>query len=147
MSELHPLDFGSLNKGELVRHEQIERIYNVRRAASPDAYRLCQLRLVSDIEQHRSDLLARCLGDDVKVMTDAEADEHTWEQYERGVRKIGRAGRRRGAIDHAQLGNMERKTAEFRDGHVTMQALMNRKALAKANRELLLAAGPDEAAE
>jgi hypothetical protein len=143
MSELHPIDFQALTKDSTIDQAQIERIYNVRKQQAPEAYRLCQLRLSHDIEHNRRDLLCRIQGDGIRIMTDSEANEHTWDEYRRGVRKIAKQARRRTAIDAASLPEGERRVAELRDAHVTAQAIMNRKALAKAKRAMLAGLGDD----
>lgn len=137
--EIHPLDFDALVKDTTISMAQVERIYNVRCATSPEAFRLCLLRLKEDIERNRSDLLCRVHGNDIRIMTDAEANDHTWDEYRRGVRKIAKQAKRRCAIDHGKLETADRRVAELRDAHITAQAIMNRRELAKFAREKLLA--------
>ncbi len=144
MSELYPLDFDALTKGDVIDRGRLESIYNVRKQAAPDAYHLCQLRLCSDIERARSDLLCCISGDTVRVLTDAEGDEHTWKEHKRAVRKMERQVRRRRAIDLDKLTENQRKVAELRDAHVTAQALINRRALTNAQREMRLLPGASE---
>jgi hypothetical protein len=140
-SELHPLDFDALRKDSVIDQAEIERIFNVRKKQAPDAFQLCQLRLSQDIERNRRDLLVRIQGDSIRIMTDSEANEHTWKEYRRGVRKIAKQARRRSAIASAELPEAERRVAELRDQHITVQAIMNRRALAKAQRDMLIGAG------
>ncbi len=142
--EIHPIDFDSLAKDSVLDQSRIESIYNVRKVHAPEAFRLCQLRLREDIERNRSDLLCRIQGDGIRIMTDTEANEHTWTEYGRGVRKISRQARRRCSINHNALDDGERRVAELRDNHVTAQAIMNRRELARFQRDRLLA-GPTPA--
>jgi hypothetical protein len=134
-SEPFPVDFDALRKGDVIDAIRIERIYNVRRATQPDRFRLSTLKLREDIERRRPDLLCRSVGDDVQIMTDQEAEAHTWDRIGSAVRQMGRSTTRRAVIDRSGFSDSQKAVAESRDRAATMLALANRKELAKAERE------------
>jgi hypothetical protein len=147
MSDMYPLDFDTLKKGDVIAETQLEQIYQVNRRKEPDKFRLKMLTLREDIERARPDLLCRCDGADVRVMTDQEAEEHTWERIGHAVRSMGKNTKRRAVINRSGFDDVQMKTAESRDRASTMLALSTRKVLARANREARLLAAPKKKPE
>lgn len=146
-NDMFPLDFESLNKGDVITESQLEQIYQLERRKDPDRFRLKMLALREDIERARPDLLCRCDGADVRIMTDQEAEEHTWERFAHAVRSMGRNAKRRAVIDRSAFDDTQTKIAESRDRAATMLALTTRKELAKAEREKRLLAANDHLPE
>jgi hypothetical protein len=138
MSEIFPLDFEGLEKGDVVPCEKIERIYQISHLTDPLAYQLKTLALSKQISDERPDLLARVEGLTVRVMTDLEAEEWTHAQATRAVASIARNARRRAVIDRSEFSEEEKRVAESRDRTITALALMTRKELARARRDELL---------
>lgn len=147
-SDAFPLDFAALEKGTVIPQEQIESIYQVRHATTPDEYHFKAMALSQQIEQERPDLLARVDGLSVRVMTDAEADEVTDKRIDQAVRSIRRNAKRRAVINRDGFSEEQKKIADVRDRNATALMIMTSKQLRAARREkLLLAARTDEAAE
>ena len=144
MSEPFPMDFASLEKGDVISDAQIQRIYLINRMKEPDKYRLKMLTLRDEIERKRPDLLCRSDGHNIRIMTDEEAEQHTWDRIGHAVRSMGRNAQRRAVIDRSEFSGSLTAVAESRDRAATMLALANRKELAKSEREkrLLLAPKP-----
>lgn len=131
-----PVDFDTLEKDQEIPREAIERAYEVKRKDNPDGYRLALLRLKNEIESHRPDLLIRIRGDHLRVMTDREAEDHTWEQGRKAVSMLGKSSRRRAAIMRDGFNDSERRAGEARDSHLQGLALMARRLLIKADRDV-----------
>lgn len=138
MSNVHPLDFEALKKGDVISQQQIESIYQVQLVLDADRFRFKAMELMGEIESARDDLLCRIDGGTVRVMTDAEAEEVTWRRIEQSVGTIGRNAKRRAAIVRDEFDDQQRKVAESRDLHATFLMVATRKQLQKARREELL---------
>lgn len=144
VSELFPIDFNALQKGDVISQVRIETIYRVKAADDPNRYRTMMLRLVDEIEKERHDLYPRTRGNTVVIQTDEEARDHNANEQRRMVRSLGRNWRRRVRIDRKNFTDAEKRTEEARDMGYAAVALAARKALRRAERDAqLLAAGPE----
>ena len=114
-----------------IEAETIERIYNVSASSAPKAYQLCLFQLRSEIERHTT-LLCCQQGETLRIMTDAEAEQHSFKEGKRGVRKIARQVERRARIDYSVLTDGQRRTAETRDSVLTWIAIFGRRELKRA---------------
>lgn len=141
MSDLFPLDFEALKKGDVIPEERIEKIYNVSRRRDPERYRLSMLRLKGDIEQARGDLVCRSKKYAIHVLLDQEAEGHTWDRFNHGAREMLRNTERRARVDRGGFNGAQVAVAESRDRTMTMLALANKKEIAKTEREKRLIAG------
>lgn len=142
-SELFPLDFEALNKGDTITQNQIESIYQTRYAIAPDEYRRKMMDLGSRIERERpGELLVKYDGLTLRIMTDHEADEVTHKRIVHAVGTIGRNSHRRAAINRDEFSGEQKKVAESRDMFATTLALATRKELRRAKREQMLLSSP-----
>lgn len=144
----YPFDFEALQKGDMITRDQI--VAALGRPVVGDAapkiddarFRLLAMQLGEMIENQRPDLLVRMQGDSLRIMHDLEADQVTAGRCVKAVRSIGRNARRRAAIDRAQFTEEELRVAQTNDRAITALAVMTRRELTKARRELLLAGKP-----
>jgi hypothetical protein len=144
MSDQFPLDFDSLNKGDVIEQARIEQIYNIKAEQDANEYRYKMMDLGDQIERECSDrgLLYRCDGLSIRIMTDEEAEARTWQRVRNGARSIARNTNRRASIDRSAFDEKQRAIAEHRDRVATAIMLENRKELRDAMRdERLLVAG------
>lgn len=135
VSELFPLDFDALKKGEVITQERIETIYRVRELEDPEKFRLAQMKLVEQIEEHRFDLYPRMKKNTVIIMQDAEAEEYNCERMKKHVSSLQRDTRRRARIERKSFDEVSRRAAESRDIGYGALAAVSARALRKANQE------------
>lgn len=96
------IGFESLRKGQVIAPERIEKAYGVQRA-NHQAYQFATLNLCGAIESETG-MLARVDGETVRVMTDDEAEDHTFRGIINSTKRIARNERRRREnIDTTQL--------------------------------------------
>lgn len=143
-SERFPLDFDTLQKGDVVPAEIIQKAFprvvgDVRSYTTE--FRLLQMRLKEMIEDARPDLVTACELDTIRILTDLEADSATVGRIRNAVRAIGRNHQRRARIDRSDFTPEQVRSAEHHDRMATMVHLAARKALTKADSERRLAAG------
>ena len=146
-NDAFPLDFDSLVKGQVIGQERIEKIFGIRWRDVPDQYSFKQMSLCAEIRAHREDLNAhvRGSGRDILVMSDLEADKHTFEQAMIAQRRVVSFGIRRAAIDTTEFSEQDKKISETRDRASTAMMIFGRKALKDAERDqLFLAAASSE---
>lgn len=110
----YPLDFDTLEKGTVIPREKVEEIMGVK-FTSPRY----QFKLMALVDMIQRGLKKRGLlwtvvirGDQVRILTDAEAVEHNQKQTERGRRKMTRAFVRNRAVDVSQLSEEQKQTHE-----------------------------------
>lgn len=137
MSDVHPLDFAALNKGDVVPQEHIERIFNLSYNRDPERFRLAMLQLRKQIEERRKDLLVRCKGTRLEILTDHQAEDHTVDRYGKLVAAQLRTTQNRARIDRSGFDELEIKKAESWDRAMTGQALSAQKAVAAERRNQL----------
>lgn len=143
-SEPFPLDFEALQKGDVLSREQIVKALGrpiVGERLTPfdeHRFRMLAMQLGGMIESERPDLVVGYHHDTIRILTDIEAEEATKRRCRSAVRSIGRNARRRAAIDRSEFSAEQLREAETNDRSITALALMTRKELARAQRELLL---------
>ena len=142
MNNTFPIDFDALQKGDFVRQEKIESIYLVSFRDSPDAYRFSQMHLVGYIRARRQDLAAhiKCTGNDIEILSDLQADAHTYRQIIQAQTRLAAFNGRRASIDRSGFSLEERATAESRDRIGQAAMIGSRSAIEKAKRDELLTA-------
>jgi len=142
-NDAFPLDFESLVKGQVIGQERLEKIFGFQWREAPDQYSLKQMALCAEIRAHREDLNAhvRGSGRDILIMSDLEADKHTFEQALIGQRRVVSMGIRRAAIDRTEFSEQDTKISETRDRSATAMMIFGRKALKEAQREQLFLSG------
>lgn len=91
-AELWPLDFGKLQKGDVILSDEIERILATRSPEpvnrGTDSYNLGLLNIIGQIERRRPDLRVKRLGFDIKVLVDEEYAEHDRRRVRSANRKV-----------------------------------------------------------
>jgi len=126
MAAVEPLRivFSELRKDSLVRAAQVERHTGVSRD-DPERYRLAVLALRTEIEA-QCGILSRQVGDDIRLMTDAEADGWNARNARLGRNAIARSVERAALIDVGQLSNAERRdhAARVERSNAWQQALL-----------------------
>jgi hypothetical protein len=143
VSDLFPLDFEALKKGDVIEQSRIESIYQVKFGTDPTRYRLMQMKLVEIIERERPDLYPRTDRATVRIMEDKEAEAYNCGRHEAHVRGLARDARRRGRINRSEFSDADRRAAESRDLGFAALAAMAKRELVKAEREALML-GPKE---
>lgn len=120
MSAPWPIDFGALSIGSRVGADEIEKFCGHLRTVP--AYRIAgQLRLVEMVRKSRPDLdpYVRTQGDDVIIMTDAEAAEHQDKQGQQALRRFISTHSRNMQVDATKLdesGQAKHERALYRHG-------------------------------
>jgi hypothetical protein len=144
-NDAFPLDFESLVKGQVIGQERLEKIFQLQWRNDPDRYNFRQMAICAEIRAHREDMNAhvRSSGRDILIMSDLEADKHTFEQALIGQRRVVSMGIRRAAIDRSEFSEQDLKISESRDRSATAMMIFGRKALKEAERELLFTTGTD----
>jgi hypothetical protein len=137
----YPIEFAELEKGTTISREVIEQAYNISANRDPKGFALKQLALAQMIESRRPDLLCRSVGDTIRVMSDAESEERTWDRYVGHIRGTARELTRRARINRDGFSDEEKRLSEFRDTHMSGQVLHMRKQLRQHRAEEL--PGPD----
>lgn len=144
-SHVHPIDFESLKKGDVVPGILIAKAKNVK--LSDPNYRLAQMSLKKQIEDECPDLYPRCVGQDIAILSDAEADQYNSSRFADHVKGMTRDSRRRTRIDSSGFDENAKRAAESRDRSFAGIALMSKKALRKANKEASLLCAPKQVLE
>jgi hypothetical protein len=145
-TDIHPLDFEALQKGDVIEQSTIEKAYAIRHDDDPDGYRVQgQLRLRAEILSHRGDLLVRTKGRGLVVLTDEQAEEYTVSRHAQLVGATLRNTSTRARIDRSGFDELQQRKAESWDRAMTAQAMDARKSLrAERRRQLLLGNGDSQ---
>lgn len=142
-NDAFPLDFDSLVKGQVIGQERIEKIFGIRWLDAPDQYSFKQMALCAEIRAHREDLNAHVRGSGraILIMSDLEADKHTFEQAVFAQRRVVSFGERRAAIDTTEFSEQDKKISEMRDRLSTAMMILGRKSLKSVERDQLFLLG------
>lgn len=112
-TQMHPLDYEKLVKGQSIPVAECERIFGMSRRANPEAYQFAIMGLCKQIEDERKDLWAVGRDYGVAILQDNEAVEYMKSTYARLVRKMGRLAKHSVRIDRSQLTAAQARTTEF----------------------------------
>jgi hypothetical protein len=117
MSNVFPLDFEAINKGDVIPQSKIEQIYLTQYRADPKAYAFAQMKLCNAIRESRPDLSAhiRSRDLDIEVMSDEQAEAHTQRRFEQARRTIATNAVRRASIDRSDFDSAKKAVAETND--------------------------------
>ena len=136
-TELLPLDFEALKKGDVIDAVQIDRAYD-----NGVPFWQKQLRLVGEIEKHRPDLVIRTRKQTIVILSDPEASDCLWERTKKDARSMRRNAKRRGRIDVSALDARQRRVCEHRDIVSGLLAAQAVRGISKAEKDQrILAAG------
>jgi len=149
MNNAFPIDFDSLQKGDFIRQEQIEKIYLQKWRDDPNAYRFAQMKLMGEIRAHRRDLDAhvKSTDNDIEILDDLRADAHTHKQIQQAQGKMATFVVRRGAINRSGFTAEEQARADSRDRISQAELAGLRSAREKAERDELMFAAQQKPAE
>lgn len=147
---VHPINFNALEKGDHMQAQDLlrqlgslddEGILQHPTSVESDAHNLNLLKFIQAIRTARPDLAAhaaaRCHG--VVILTDSEAERHTYEHAKKCAKGIASvASRRAYSLNYALLNDEQRRVAEVHDRCLTSVALTAQKELRAADRRALL---------
>lgn len=104
-TEVHPIDVEGLQKGEVIPAERIAMITGKRRGTQQYQFALLNLRewIHKTSEELGCSLLLRLDGENLRVMTDAEAVHRVDAHGRAGLRMLGRAVHRFSLVDVRNL--------------------------------------------
>lgn len=136
-----PIDFESLNKGDLIPQSKIESIYQVQYRSNPKDYAFCQMRLASEIRTRRTDLAAHVKSSDtsIEILSDEQAEVHSKRLFEQARQRITTTGIRRASIDRSGFDSSKRTAAESQDRVIQASMVELRRINEQARRDELLA--------
>lgn len=137
-SEVHPIDFSELKKGDVITRSKIEEITGERLALSEAKYNFAKMHLKQRIEHERPDLYPRGIGHDILIMTDQEAEAYNRTRHAAHVDGLALDSSRRARIDREAFSPEAKRAAESRDRSYQGIALMAKAQMKKAEREALL---------
>jgi len=148
VSKLHPLDYSTLRKGQLINQSDAEEIVGFKASKDPRRFQLELMRLRGAIWDNCEELVAKVEGLGIRILTDAEADEYLWTQQCQLIAKQARIARARGRIDRTEFDAIQARTSEMRDLFSAGVANELQKSLRRAQREqaMLADAGPSSLA-
>lgn len=135
MTERYPFDYDTLEKGDIISTDSIEKIYGVTRFEK--GFRFSLLKARAAIEMHRNDLVVRESHDAIHILTDREADAYLAQQTESWIRRLGTTAKRTGRIDRSDFSDGERKLSEARSRMSIMAAMMAEKGRRDSRQGLL----------
>ena len=134
----YPLDFDALEKGQTLPAGELERITNEKRGTND--YRFAVLKLTGRIQDELRDrgrpVTVCTKGDDLLILTDAEASIHNEELYKQRLRQLVRTHRRACEVDVANLTEQQKQE---HDGRLLVQGRLLQ-ALAAEKKKLQLEA-------
>ncbi len=136
------LDFATLQKGDTITAELLERITGYSR--TDRRHSLSVIRIQEQIRYARPELAShlRISKDALVIMRDAESESYSQRLYKGHKRGMFRIVRRRASIDESQLSPAEKKIKELNDQCNASEMIellrldRKRKALISAAREL-----------
>jgi len=117
------MDFEAIAKGDVIGQAQIEAISKIRYTEDPERYRIEQMRLIKQIEEHRPDLAVVTTKRVLRVLTDQELLDYRETRQERDVRSMRRNVELGARVDRANLNEIEVRRADCLDRHVAMAAI------------------------
>ena len=141
MSEVFPVDFDALEKGQVIPAEKVRDIY---RPATEQEHNFKCMELVAEIERNRSDLFPVIRKGGIVILTDEEAHNYSIHRHAKLVGDMSRNARRRARIDHERLSEPQRREAEHWDAAMAAHAIDSKRQLRAARREALMLAGKTE---
>lgn len=134
---VHPMDFEAVAKGDVIGQGQIELISQVRYTEDPERYRIEQMKLRSQIREHRPDLAVvtekRCL----RILTDVELPGYRQARLEHSVRALKTNVELGACLDRSKLTEIEQRRADCIDRHVAQAAIEAARVLRESRRGLL----------
>lgn len=139
ITELYPLDFDALSKGEVVSEERIREIY---KTTTEQEQAFACLNLIGQIERERPDLYPVTKKGSVVILTDQEAHEHSVNRHTKLVGDMRRNARRRTRIDASEFSDAEKRMVEHWDVQTAAQSMEAARRLKASKREALLLAAP-----
>lgn len=110
-----PIDYDSIAKGDVIPAARIERVMNVDRR-DRDAFKMAAMqlkaRVVADLWRMGKKWTLSQKGDDIVVLTDAQAAEYTDRQIELDLRAMAKMLRHQLAVDVSALDDDQRSEHE-----------------------------------
>jgi hypothetical protein len=140
-TDVHPLDFGALQKGETIPKNQLEKIFGVREVDDPRRFDREMLNLRTSIQQLRPELDVVQENYSLHVRTDAETVDKTAWRLKKQRRDVSRARQKIAAVNPDKLSELEQRTAEKLHMAVSVRELQLREQQRKLDRELRLLNG------
>lgn len=140
-SELFPVDFNVLAKGQVIAREKVKEIY---KTVTEQEHAFACMELCKDIECRRPDLYPVIRKGGVVLLTDEEAHQHNVNRHAKLIGDMSRNAKRRARIDHEQLSESQRREAEHWDVAMAAHALAARRSLRASKREALMLGGKQE---
>lgn len=127
-----PVDFDSLQKGDVIAPEIIENAYGISRDLRAYAFAALNLktRIECELENRGYPVSTKIEGSSIRILTDEEAVPYNAMAFEAGVAKMGRSHRRLNLVDVGKLSQLARST---HDRAIAVQAFQLQ-ALRKARR-------------
>ena len=104
----YPFDYETMYKGMVITQQEIEAIIQFRQRQAPEKYNLKRLQLARAIEEgiwYAQELVVtvRCLGADIRILTDEEAAEHNRRRFMEQMRGAKRTHMRNLGVDRTVL--------------------------------------------
>lgn len=111
----YPLDFDSLNKGDVLSIETLEHITGEK--AGSDRYRfrcmaLCK-EICKEMEVRQNPVTARMKRDTIEILLDKESAHYNNWVFDKGRRTMRNALTRQAKVDVTKLSDDDRKTHDF----------------------------------
>jgi len=99
----YPIDYNALEKGSTISVDELERITG--KKASSYAFALAVLGFVQDLQERLEDRGLECIvvqqKRGLRILTDIEATEYAYAEFEKHSRAMGRNLRRQLKVDHS----------------------------------------------
>jgi len=140
----YPIDFDALEKGSYIQPEVLEHVFQVNRDMS--AYSLKMMGMCNEIMRQLSarglDVVAKQHKSGIKILEDAEASAHTYQEAQLAMMKYRRNLVRSQSVDRSQLDDKEK---ELHDGRLFVMGRVYQAAFKakKEARKLLSAPAPE----
>lgn len=132
-TEVYPLDFQAIKKGDSIGASRIERITGC--VAGSQKYQLAALALRERIMTERPEVVATISGHDIRILTDEEATDYIDRTNQQRLRSIGRYNRRLVQVDTTGFDSDLRRKHERR---VIVNSAMYLAAVQARRREVSL---------
>ena len=127
----YPLEFDTLNKGDVISTEQLRSIFGKEMLDATFAFAVLGLK---DRIEAETDIVCRMGAVGIRLLTDLEADVYTVDQAYVGVKKLVKQAGRRSLIMRDEMTVDEKRAAESRDRMVIGIAAAAKRAMKKAHR-------------
>lgn len=97
----YPLDFDALNKGDVVTADRLEQITSEKRGTKDYQFKVMALaqRVETELAERGLSVIAVVRREQIRILTDEEASEHTERLGEHAVKKLHRGFRKSAAVD------------------------------------------------